>query len=271
LVLAMDGSQVGRGCMVLMVGVIYHKRSLPLAWIVYKGKKGHTTAARHIAVLEQLQPLLPVDAEIILLGDGEYDNVAMLQWIEQKTHWDFVVRTSCNSRIRIGTLEQSMADLSVTRGSCFTLLQATFTAQDYGPVTAIAWWDTPYDEPIYLISNLTDSQLACRYYRRRYRLETFFSDQKSRGFHIHKSHLANPARISRLLMAACLAYIWMIYLGMFVIHSGHRTLIDQPHRQDKSVFRLGLDWLKYCLKRGKPFAVCFFLFEMYTLIQLAHP
>ena len=269
LVVAMDGSQVGRGCMVLMVGVIYHKRCLPLAWVVYKGKKGHTTAARHIAVLEQLLPLLPENGEVVLLGDGEYDNVEMLQWIEQKTDWDFVVRTACNSRIRMGTREQSMADLGVTRGSCFTCLEAAFTAQAYGPVTAIAWWDKPYDEPIYLISSLTDSQLACRYYKRRFRLETFFSDQKSRGFHIHKSHLAKPERISRLLIAASLAYIWMIYLGMSVLHSGHWTLIDQPHRQDKSIFRLGLDWLRYCLKRGNSFAVCFFIFEVSLFIQPA--
>jgi hypothetical protein len=34
-----------------------------------------------------------------------------------------------------------------------------------------------------------------------------FADQKSRGFHIHKSHIADPQRLSRLLIAACLAYI----------------------------------------------------------------
>jgi hypothetical protein len=27
---------------------------------------------------------------------------------------------------------------------------------------------------------------ACRYYQKRFRIETFFSDQQSRGFHIHK-------------------------------------------------------------------------------------
>jgi hypothetical protein len=44
LVLVMDGSQAGRGCMVLMVGVLYQKRALPIAWLVYKGKKGHAVA-----------------------------------------------------------------------------------------------------------------------------------------------------------------------------------------------------------------------------------
>ena len=99
LVLAMDGSQVGRGCMTLMLGVIYKKRTLPLCWIVYKGKKGHTTAERHIELLELAKPLIPEDAEVILLGDGEYDNVEMLEWIEEKTNWKFVVRTAKNITI----------------------------------------------------------------------------------------------------------------------------------------------------------------------------
>lgn len=261
-VLTMDGSAVGRGCMVLMVGVIYHQRCLPLAWVVYKGKKGHTTAERHIAVLEQVFPFVPRDAEVTLLGDGEYDNVEMLQWIQTHTRWDFVVRTAYNSRITLGTFEQSLSDVGVTKGSCITLNQAKFTAKAFSPITAVAWWDKAYDEPIYLISSLDDSRKICQFYKKRFKIETLFSDQKSRGFHIHKSHIAKPERISRLLMAACLAYIWMIYLGMYVLHNDFRTLIDQPHRQDKSIFRLGMDWLKYCLKRGDPFPVCFYLFEM---------
>ncbi len=52
LVLVMDGSQAGRGCMVLMVGVLYKQRALPIAWVAYKGKKGHTGAQRHIQALE---------------------------------------------------------------------------------------------------------------------------------------------------------------------------------------------------------------------------
>jgi len=56
LVLVMDGSQAGRGCMVLMVGVLYKKRALPIGWLVYKRKKGHTTAQRHIQTLEKVLP-----------------------------------------------------------------------------------------------------------------------------------------------------------------------------------------------------------------------
>jgi hypothetical protein len=41
LVLAIDGSDIGRGCVTLMVSVIYQRRALPLVWVVVKGKKGH--------------------------------------------------------------------------------------------------------------------------------------------------------------------------------------------------------------------------------------
>ena len=46
-------------------------------------------------------------------------------------------------------------------------------------------------------------------------IETFFADQKSRGFHLHKSHIADQTRLARLLVAACLAYIWIVYLSTF--------------------------------------------------------
>ena len=83
LVLVMDGSQAGRNCMVLMVGVLYKKRALPIAWVVYRGKKGHTTAARHIQVLEKVQALIPEGKEVVLLGDAEYDTTEMLLWLQE--------------------------------------------------------------------------------------------------------------------------------------------------------------------------------------------
>ncbi|MCZ7551543.1 MAG: hypothetical protein M5U05_02990 [Anaerolineales bacterium] len=55
----MDASQVGRNCMVLMVGIVYKKRALPLVWLVYPGKKGHTSAERHIQVSKSSKRCFP--------------------------------------------------------------------------------------------------------------------------------------------------------------------------------------------------------------------
>ena len=41
LVLTIDGSMVGRGCMTLMASVIYKQRALPVVRVVVGRKKGH--------------------------------------------------------------------------------------------------------------------------------------------------------------------------------------------------------------------------------------
>lgn len=257
LVLVMDGSQAGRGCMVLMVGVLYQKRALPVAWLVYKGKKGHASAERHIQVLEKVQPLLPEGSEVVLLGDAEYDTTEMLLWMEKNTTWKYVLRTSPQIYVQTNAKSQPLRDYPLLRGQLFSLQQVGFTQNSTVTLNAIGWWGVDYKEPIFLITNLEDAYEACGYYRRRFRIETFFSDQKSRGFHIHKSHLADPARLSRLLIAACLAYIWMIVQGLCVLAEGKLALIDRGDRRDKSLFRLGLDWLKYVLKHSIDFQPVF--------------
>lgn len=265
LVMVMDGSQVGQGCMVLMVGVLYQKRALPIAWLVYKGKKGHASAERHIQALEKIKPLLPEKCEVVLLGDAEYDTTEMLTWIEENTSWQYILRTAPQIYACVGEYAQAIRDYPLGRGKVFCLKNAGFTQTSIVTLNIISWWASRYEEPIFLVSNVENMYEACRYYRRRFRIETFFSDQKSRGFHIHKSHLADPARLSRLLIAACLAYVWMITQGLHLVANGNSALIDRTHRTDKSLFRLGLDWIKYALKRRIDFQPFFYFLPLEAL------
>jgi hypothetical protein len=257
LVLVMDGSQAGRGCMVLMVGVVYKKRALPIAWLVYKGRKGHTTAKRHIEALEKVKTLLPETAKVVLLGDAEYDTTEMLFWVQENTQWSYVLRTSPQIYVTTKLGEQAIGDIALERNQVLQYLNVGFTQNATLRTNLVGWWSEKYEKPIYLISNLARKYLVCRHYQRRYRIETFFSDQKSRGFNIHKSHLSDPARVNRLLVAACLAYIWMILQGLQVIAENKTGCIDRTERNDKSVFRLGLDWIRHCLKRDLEFQPMF--------------
>ena len=68
LVLVMDGSVVGRGCVALMLHVIYKGRALPLAWRVRQSPKGHCPEALHIAMVELMSPVLPERAKVVFLG-----------------------------------------------------------------------------------------------------------------------------------------------------------------------------------------------------------
>lgn len=256
LVFAMDSSQVANNCMVLLIGVVYRNRLLPITWIVYQGKKGHTTAQKHIEVLELLQPLLPTDSEVVLLGDGEFDNVPMLQWVEEHTDWKYVVRTAKSSQVFINS-EQFRMDSFQEEGYITTIKYCSFTNHRYGPITAVVWWEEGYEKPLYLISNCEETDKICSWYQKRFLIETLFSDQKSRGFGVDKSHLSCPEKVSRLMVAVCISYLWMVWYGEEAERLGKIYLIGHKYRCDKSIFRIGLDWFGYLLKHGLSVSVDF--------------
>lgn len=246
LVIAIDGSEVGRNCVTLMVSLIYQKRAIPLLWLVRTGSKGHFPAELHIELLTELQALLPQCASVVLLGDGEFDSVE-LQIFLADAGWDYVCRTAKNTQICLDGEWMSLDECEPWPDSCSALHDVLFTRQAYGPLLVVLWWERRCKEPIYLVSNLPLKEEACRFYRKRMRIETFFSDQKSRGFHLHKSHISDPQRLARLMIAACLAYIWIIYLGVISLEDGWKNQIHRTDRCDLSLFQLGLDLLEYFL------------------------
>jgi hypothetical protein len=249
--LAIDGSATGRKCMTLMVSVIYRKRAIPIAWLTVKGNKGHLPESIHLKLLSKVSEIMPNHAHVVLLGDGEFDGIALQKAIS-KIGWQYVLRTAKSTIINDAGDKFALKEIGLIQGSFIELPQIGFTRENYGPVTAIAWWDKDYDEPIYLVTNVECSADACSLYRRRFRIETFFSDQKSRGFNLQKSHLSSPKRVERFLIAACLAYIWMIYLGTSV--KNDPDVMRQIHRADRcdlSLFQIGLRYVDHLLNLDK--------------------
>ena len=238
LTLVMDGSVVGRGCVALMVSVLYQGRALPLAWVVVKGRKGHFPEDAHVALLGQVHSLIPSGTPVVFLGDGEFDGTILLGTV-QGYGWQYVCRTAKNTILSDAGKEFAFEEVNVERGCRISLPEVDFTRQGYGPVHAIAWWDRDYEEPLYLVTNVEQAEEACDWYRKRFRIETFFSDQKSRGFHLHKSHLSDPKRLFRLMIAACLAYIWIVHVGVLAIRDGWNEVIHRTDRCDLSLFQLG--------------------------------
>ena len=126
--------------MVLMVGVVYKKRALPLVWLVYPGKKGHTSAERHIQVLEKLKALLPEGAEVILMGDAEYDTTEMLLWMQENTSWSYVLRTSPQIYVHSPLGEHPIADIPLQKKSVLQYRQVGFTQAASVQVNLVGWW-----------------------------------------------------------------------------------------------------------------------------------
>lgn len=251
LVLIIDGSEVGRDCVMLSINVVYKKRALPLCWIVVKGKKGHLPQETHIQLLEQAAKILPEDRNVVFLGDGEFDGVQLLATL-QKQGWNYVCRTAKNVLLTEAGQQFSPKGMILERGDRIELPDVGFTAAQYGPVLVSIIWDSRWDEPLILVSNLDLLEEAYHFYQRRFRIETFFSDQKSRGFYLSHSHISDTSHLERLLIGLCLAYLWIVCLGAWVVQTGRVPLIHRADRCDWSLFHLGLNWIEYCLNEGLP-------------------
>ncbi len=196
--ICLDGSAMGRQCVALVASVVYAGRALPIVWLVVKGKKGHLSQDRHLELLEMVQQLVGQASRVVVLGDGEFDGTRLLARISEYG-WNYVVRTSKSSQLKDGDLDLNFEQLGVGPGGMVAVPRAKFTARQYGPVLALAVWEERYEQPLYLLSNLSEADDAVDYYRRRFRIECFFSDTKTRGFRLDKSHLNEPERLSRLL------------------------------------------------------------------------
>jgi hypothetical protein len=258
LVLVMDGSGIGRGCCALMIHVIYQGRALPLAWVVRQCPKGHAPECLHIELVEVVMELIPEETKVVFLGDGEFDGTD-LQDTMNEAGWLYACRTAKST---VATWEGMKFNLdllgsSIRPGMLIELKEVQFTRNAYGPVMVLCCWAKGEVEPLYLVSNLSLAEEAIKYYKKRFRIETFFSDQKSRGFNIQKSHIEDPQRLSRLLIASCLAYIWIVYLGSLCKSEGWQGIIHRKNRCDLSLFQLGLRLLEHFLNEGLAIPVQF--------------
>jgi hypothetical protein len=258
LVRVMDGSGVGRGCPALLLHVISKGRALPLAWRVRHAPKGHCPAALPIALVDLISGLMPAGGQGVLLGDGACDGTRLPPTL-QPAGWAYAWRTA-TSTVATGegeTFRLEALGACLKPGRLSECKEVHVTREAYGPILGRCCWAKGYHEPLYVVSNMATAEEACRWYEKRFRIETFFSDQKSRGFHIHQSHISDAQRLSRLLIAACLAYIWVVYLGSVCEKDQWRPIIPRRKRCDVSLFQLGFRLLEYFLNEEMPIPVQF--------------
>ena len=208
-----------------------------------------------------IKDIIPSDNKVVLLGDGEFDGID-LQAMVAGFDWEYVLRTAHSSIVYENGEEFPFDRIRPSfNDEYFSIPNVDFTRKKFGPVHVIIWWQKKYKEPIFLLTNIELAEEACFYYKKRFKIETLFSDQKSRGFNIHKSHLDDPDRISRLLIASCLAYIWIIFLGTLAMKDKWYRQIHRTDRCDLSLFSLGMRLLEYFMNYKSKIPIKFCVLE----------
>jgi hypothetical protein len=126
LVLVIDGSAVGRGCVTLMVSVVYRGRAVPRRWVVRQGNQGHFPEPMHVELINAVSQWIPAGSDVVCLGDGEFDGTAWLAERE-RWNWNYVCRTAKN----VVCVEQGECfapqDICPAPGHCVGVAEVLFT------------------------------------------------------------------------------------------------------------------------------------------------
>lgn len=246
--LVIDSSRVGFSAQLMMVGLAYGRRCLPIAWTWVAHKQGHSTTSLQLTLLRYVQTLLPVGIQVTLVGDSEFGRSLLLEELDH-WGWQYALRQAGDNLIwpKGAANWQRFDSLPLLADQPTYLPHALLTAENAYPTHLVAYREGGQKRPWLLATNLPTAHAALLLYRRRMWIEQLFGDLKDNGFDLEATHLRATDRLDRLTFAVCLLYVWFIALSEQLSASGLSALVDRADRRDLSLFRLGFDFLDRCL------------------------
>ena len=255
-----DGSKVGNKHQLLMVGVAYRHRSIPVAWTWVRAPRGHSSARKQLALLSYIRGLLPEDAKVLLLGDSEFGSIDVIRQVE-KWQWSYVLRQKSSHLVKLDDGKwKAFGDFVQKAGESIWLGKGLLTKKHAYPVNLLAHWKQGEELPWLLATNLTTRRATIKGYKVRMWIEEMFGDMKGHGFDLESTRLRSFQKLSRLTLAVVLLYFWLIAFGSKIIKSGLRRLVDRNDRRDLSIFQIGLRSVERRLTNHQRISISFRLY-----------
>lgn len=247
--LIIDSTKVGARRRLVMVAVAYRRRAIPVAWTWVNSPVGHTTTHIQLALLSYVRQLLPPWTPVSLVGDTEFGSAALLRVLDG-WGWTYALRQRPQQvfmPMRMPLERYRLDQQGIEPGELMWLGDVELSRRHATHTHLVWYWKRGEKRPWYLATNGVSPHQAIRLYRRRMWIEALFRDLKRQGFDLEHSRLGTFQRLSRLVLAVCLLYVWLVTVGERVLERRLAVWVDRTDRRDLSVFRLGWDYIERCL------------------------
>jgi hypothetical protein len=256
--LVIDSTKVSAYCRKVMVAVAYQRRTLPIMWDWVQHSRGHSTTHLQLVLLRQVQQLVPAGVRVSLVGDGEFNHPLLIEGLTF-WGWDYALRQKANTLImqKHDGIWKRLDSFPLKLGQTYWLGKVLLTQASPYPTNMVLYWKVGEKEPWLLATNQLSAQPAIRLYQRRMWIEEMFGDMKGHGFDLELIRLRTPECLSRLTLAVCILYVWIVTIGEYVLHKGLQHEVDRTDRQGLSIFRLGWDWLERRFTFDDPIPILF--------------
>lgn len=216
-VLVVDETKLKDELGVMVVGLAYEKRCLPLAWRVYRANSAADYPAEGqvkmiLALLKQVRDGLPATCPVRVLADRGIGTSPDLMRGIMALGWSFLFRVTKQSKIVLPSGEAVTFYDQVTQpGQCYHASGTVFKQRGRIAGHVRVLWGQQAQERWALVTN--DERLTGWEYAQRAWIEPAFRDLKSHGWQVEQACLADPQRMSHLWILLVVAYVWMLVLG----------------------------------------------------------
>lgn len=247
LTLLVDETKIADRVAVMVVGVAWEGRCIPLAWRGYQAndaagypQEGQVGMIK--GLLEQVKAGIPARIRrVVVLADRGIGTSPELCRVVDQLGWNYLFRVTCQSKIVTPTGDYTIA-LQVQPGQSWQASGLVFKQRGRIPAHARALWTEGHDQPWALVTN--DPALTGAEYARRSWQEQSFRDLKSAGWHWGDTHIHRPEHMERLLVILVIAYAWTIAWGSQAVAARRAQPLqrrsDNTWRRSWSLFREGL-------------------------------
>jgi len=238
-VLIVDETKLKAQFGVMVVGVVYKGRCIPLAWRVYlanqqAGYPSEGQARLIIRLLKQVKAGLPTGTQVRVLADRGIGTSPLLMRGISAMGWTFLFRVTKQSKIVLPTGQAiCFYDQVQAPGQTYTASGMVFKKRGHIPGHVRVLWGEHAQDRWALVTN--DPTLTGWEYAQRMWVEEAFRDLKSHGWQVEQATCADPDRMARLWILLVVAYAWMLLLGAAIVALGNGLPLKR--RQDGSSVR----------------------------------
>jgi Transposase DDE domain len=235
---------------ILMLGVVHNGVAFPLVWTMLD-KKGNSNYAERIELLEEFRAIFPEVEVDCLTGDREFVGEKWFNYLLNQTFTAFRLRIRHNYRLFDGrnAYKASVVFAHLKPGEQQVLKRRRRIGGHWVYVSALRLAD---QELLIVVAN-RKPQSAITDYAKRWGIETLFGCLKTRGFCLEATHLKDPERLERMIALLTIALCWAFKTGEWLAEQ-QPIKIKSHGRKAKSIFRLGLDYLRHIFLNLNSFA-----------------
>lgn len=224
---------------VMVVGVVYERRCIPLAWRVYRANDADGYPAEGQAemiegLLKQIASGIGEGIAVRVLADRGIGTSPTLMRAIMALGWSFLFRVTKQSKIILADGQAvTFFDQVQEAGQSYAASGLVFKQRGHIPAHVRVIWGQQAQDRWALVTN--DPTLTGWEYAQRMWIEEAFRDLKSHGWHVESTTFSDPNRMAHLWIILVVAYAWMLLWGAALAASGFIAALKR--RPDGSFIR----------------------------------